>query len=261
MAKLCTLFSGSKGNCTLFSANGQAVLVDFGMSMRMTAAALESLGLSLSDIKAVFITHEHTDHVAGLSNLTRHYNIPIYSSPKTLEALSKANRLSSGSCVMAMEEPVWLDDLCVTRFDTSHDAVHPGGYRFETRDGVKAAVCTDLGVVTPCVKQHLNGCKAVVIESNHDPKMLTGGPYPPQLKQRISSDIGHLSNAACSVLLPELLDGGTDRFILGHLSEKNNLPTLALSCAKASFMDCGAIEGRDYQLSVAPAKETVSVFF
>ena len=135
------------------------------------------------------------------------------------------------------------------------------GYRFTFSDGKSVAVCTDLGIVTDEVKNSLSGCDTVLIESNHDIDMLKRGPYPPQLKLRILSDNGHLSNNACALTLKELLKGGTVRFILGHLSQHNNLPMLALSTAKQSLLDLGAKCGSDYTLSVAkPCFNEVTLF-
>lgn len=153
-----------------------------------------------------------------------------------------------------------LSGFAVKRFSTLHDCEGSSGYTLLTADGRKISVCTDLGRVTDEVRNSLYGSDAVLIESNHDINMLKNGPYPPSLKIRILSDNGHISNNACAAELPELLRRGTKRFILGHLSRKNNSPLLALNAAEAALTDAGALNGTDYILTVAaPAGNGVTV--
>ena len=144
-----------------------------------------------------------------------------------------------------------VQNIKVTRFPTSHDCVGSSGYRFNLSGTCSVAVCTDLGFVSDEVLENLKGCRGMVIESNHDLKMLRDGPYPHELKLRVGSDHGHLSNNACAAVLPRLFKSGTPRFILGHISKQNNTHAVALSCAKAALMDIGAVAGEDYLIFCA----------
>lgn len=252
MSRICPLFSGSTGNSTYIGTSQGGFLVDVGGSYKSICAAVSAAGGSMEDIRAVAVTHEHIDHVKGLKTLLKTLKIPLIASKQTLESLASDDRIPAGAAVIAADtEETVFGDVCIQRFATSHDCIGSSGYKFTLPDGKHAAVCTDLGIMTDTARSALMGCELVLLESNHDVQMLKKGPYPPQLKLRILSDMGHLSNAACAAELPELLRNGTKRFILGHLSQKNNLPMLALSAARASLMDIGAEQGRDYILYVA----------
>ena len=175
--------------------------------------------------------------------------------------MCKNNWLPPDAKLIAADNGVTIGDMKIDFFATSHDAEGSGGYVVNFSDGRRAAVCTDLGVMTDDIRQKLYGCNAVVIESNHDVDMLQHGPYPAHLKLRILSEEGHLSNNACATELPQLLKSGTTRIILGHLSEENNTPLLARSAAKTMLSQIGAQEGIDYILETAKQKTVgVTVF-
>ena len=247
MARICPLFSGSTGNSTYIASPKGALLIDAGASFRALCTALTAAGGSIDEIKTVLITHEHSDHIKGL---------------KTLLTLQSAGIIPAGTDMITLESEkiTELSGFAVKRFSTLHDCEGSSGYTLLTADGRKISVCTDLGRVTDEVRNSLYGSDAVLIESNHDINMLKNGPYPPSLKIRILSDNGHISNNACAAELPELLRRGTKRFILGHLSRKNNSPLLALNAAEAALTDAGALNGRDYILTVAaPAGNGVTV--
>lgn len=262
MAKLCTLASGSSGNSTYISAPGGDILIDAGIPYKNIVAALETAGGDISKIKAVAVTHTHTDHTKGLKTLLKNTNIPVIASTETLETLAANNLLPEGAeTISAENKSTSVGDVSVTYFHTSHDAKGSGGYIITLSDGRRAAVCTDLGVVDNNVKNSLLGCDTVLIESNHDIEMLKRGPYPAQLKLRILSEKGHLSNNACAAELPELLKTGTTRIILGHLSMQNNTELLARSAAVSMLASAGAKDGIDYILQVAKPKTVgVTVF-
>lgn len=260
MANITTLFSSSKANCTLIRAGGVNILVDIGASFKATKEALLQKGVEPENIDAVLITHEHSDHIKGLKLFTSKLNIPIISSAKTLTALENAGCLSPNAVLKEINNELYIKDIKINRFSVSHDSIDCGGFVVETPNE-KVGVCTDTGILTGEIKQNLLGCKAVVIESNHDLKMLNGGPYPPELKLRIAGDKGHLSNNTCASFLPTLLQNGTDRFILAHLSENNNTPLLAVSAATAALMDIGAKKDSDYLLSAAMPAGSVSQYF
>ena len=261
MARICTIASGSKGNATYISGPSGDILIDAGVSCKALMSAIEQIG-DLSKLRGVAITHVHDDHVNGLKTFLKKANVPLIASAETLEGLAEKNLIPPNvSTFVADSGIVTLGDIAIDFFATSHDAKGSGGYVVHTGDGRKAAVCTDLGIMTDDIRQKLLGANAVLIESNHDVDMLSRGIYPPHLKLRILSDEGHLSNGACAVELPALLQGGTTRFVLGHLSENNNTPLLAESSAKSTLAQIGAKIGVDYILEIAKPKTIgVTVF-
>ena len=250
--RICTFASGSKGNCTLVSAGGYNFLIDAGISMRRICANLALCSLKPSDISAIFITHQHSDHISGLGMMTKHYAIPVYAPRSTAHHL-----YVSMSCpeelihVFPLGESVGFGGITVSSFATSHDTEESAGYRVEG-DGI-FAFATDTGTVTESVFRGLCGAEAVIIESNHDVQMLRYGDYPYYLKQRILSDRGHLSNDACGALACRLADAGTKCFVLGHLSRENNTPSKALAAVGH------ALEGKSVQLFVAPEADRLSI--
>ncbi len=256
LAKFCTLFSGSTGNSTYIGGYTGGILVDAGASCKAILTALDEKGVAAEKIAAVCITHEHDDHIKGLSPLLKKLNIPLIASAQTLCALEHKGKIPAGTTVLDIgNEETVVGDIAIRRFATSHDCAGSSGYLFFLPDNRKISVCTDTGVVTDEIRQNIKGSDLCLIESNHDLKMLKNGPYPPELKLRVMSDKGHLSNNACAAELPELLRRGTTRFILGHLSRNNNLPALALSCAKNAFADMGARQDVDYILKAAPVEK------
>ena len=261
MARICPLFSGSTGNSTYISSHGSAILVDVGGSYKATLNALEKIGADIGGIRAVAVTHEHTDHIKGLKTLLKNTSLPLIGSKETLEILASTDKIPSDTKLIVADAPIEIGGFEIRRFATRHDCEGSSGYTIALPDGQRTAVCTDLGVMTDEVRNALYGCSAVLIESNHDIDMLKRGPYPATLKLRILSDDGHLSNNACAVELPRLLQKGTTRFILGHISRNNNLPTLALSSAKATLTEAGAVRDSDYILTAAkPDSNEVTVF-
>lgn len=251
MSRICPLFSGSSGNSTYIASENGSLLIDVGASFHAISSALEAIDSSCEEIKAVLITHEHTDHIKGLKTFLKYAKVPVAASEATLNTLISANIIPAGTKTLQIDNRSELCGFEITRFPTMHDCVGSSGYSVYTADGKKISVCTDLGKVTDEVRTAVYGSDAVLIESNHDIDMLKKGPYPPALKMRILSDNGHISNNACAAELPNLLDSGTKRFILGHLSRKNNSPLLAFNAACASLTDCGAKAEIDYMLSVA----------
>lgn len=253
MARIYPLFSSSKGNSTFIGTEKGGILIDCGVSFRKLSAALEINRLPLSAVQAVFITHEHSDHVAGLSMLTKKTGIPVYGQKRTLQRLCDADRIAPSSAVVDISgKTVTCADSEVSCFNTPHDTIQSCGYRIRTADDKLCAVCTDLGHVTDEVDEALLGCRLVLIESNYDESMLRCGPYPLYLKERILSPNGHLSNDNCGRQVARLIRHGTTHFILGHLSQDNNTPKLAEETVLShlsEFTRC-----RDYLLGVAPVE-------
>ncbi len=251
MATVCPLFSGSKGNSTYIGYGGSGIIIDAGVSCRRLCEALGALDVDPSAIGAVFITHEHSDHIKGLRVFEKKAHIPICCSELTRSALLKANVLDDPECITPFEHEVQIGGFTVTRFTTSHDCPGSSGYTVLTPDEKRVSVCTDLGLVTDEVFSALLGSDLIVLESNHDLAMLRGGPYPPELKMRIASDKGHLSNACCGELIVKLAKSGTTRFILAHLSDENNTPLKALESAATALELGGFTPGRDCTVTAA----------
>lgn len=253
MAKICQLFSGSSGNSTYIGSGDGGILVDIGVSAKRMTEALQSIGVDPASLQGIFITHEHHDHVAGLRVFAGKYHIPVFGPEGSMMALEAEGQLTDGFDAYVLDLPrIAVGDFGVSSFTTSHDTRASCGYRVTLPDGRAVAVCTDLGFVSEAVRQGLDGCTAVVLESNHDIDMLKTGPYPYHLKERILSRRGHLSNEACAAELVRLVQGGTTRVVLSHLSKENNMPALAKRTALAALKAGGMAENKDFTLSVAP---------
>lgn len=253
MARICPLFSGSSGNSYYIGTARDGILVDVGRSAKQIDGMLDTCGIDGKAIHAIFITHEHSDHVSGLRVFASRHRIPVYTSAGTMAALEKAGCVNEkieagviGAGGMACA------GMQVTPFPIPHDSAECVGYRIETPDGRKIALSTDLGCLTDTVKENLSGADTVILESNHDVGMLQNGPYPYHLKRRILSDTGHLSNAVCASELDSLVRSGSTRFILAHLSHENNTPELAFQTTLCALKMSGMRQGRDFELFVAP---------
>ena len=253
MAKISTMFSSSKGNCTYISSGKDSLLVDVGINCKQVLLALEQRMFDPSGLGGIFITHCHSDHISGLRVLLKKINVPVYASKETLGQLILEGAFNEKSRYYDIENsPNLFMDIDVKFFRTSHDCEGSGGYIFTFGNGDKAAVCTDLGFVSDTVRDAITGVKTLVIESNHDVGMLQNGVYPFATKQRILGDTGHLSNTACATELPKLVKNGTLNIILAHLSQDNNTPDLAAVTARSVLMESGMKESIDYSLYVAP---------
>jgi phosphoribosyl 1,2-cyclic phosphodiesterase len=224
--RVCTLASGSKGNCIYVEGDGAKVLFDCGLTMRETKRRLSGIGVSPSELSAVVITHEHTDHIKGVGALCRAFKLPVYVTAGTYK--SGHGWLGKGLTIREFEAGSSFDinGLTLEPFTTPHDAADPVGFAFYS-SSKKGALATDLGYATHLVTERLKGANIIVLESNHDPGMLKDGPYPWYLKQRVAGKQGHLSNEDAGRLLECLLHDGLTHVILAHLSQINNLPELA----------------------------------
>lgn len=252
MAKFCSLFSGSSGNCTYIGTPDGGILIDVGVSAARTTKALAEHDIDPDTIKAIFVTHAHTDHISGIKVFAAKNNIPVYLTAGTLDGIKNANAFSENVQYNLIDEgDVSLDFAKISHFNTSHDCEGSCGYVIELADR-KLAVCTDLGYVSDEVHTAISGCDMVMLESNHDLKLLQNNSYYPYpLKRRIMSDVGHLSNNACAEEAVKLLKSGTTRFMLAHLSRENNMPTLARETTKERLELSGANDEVDYRLAVA----------
>jgi len=253
MARFCPLFSSSKGNCIAVGGADSFILIDAGVSAKRITEAIRARGLDICRLTGIFITHEHSDHISGLRVLASKHHLPVFANRETLAVLEREGHLAgTGGGVVCPDEGVEHYGMKITPFRTSHDTVNSCGYVVDTADGRRAAVATDTGCVTGEMNSALTGCDLVYIESNHDVAMLMNGPYPPNLKQRIVSTRGHLSNEACAVELQYLAASGSARFILGHLSQENNTAAKAKAASSSALTAMNLREGVDYTLQVAP---------
>lgn len=255
MARIYPLFSSSKGNSYFVGNEKCGILIDCGVSFKRLSYALEINRLPLSAIQAIFITHEHSDHVSGLKILTQKTGVPVYSKKKTIRKLCDNDKISPKSPVIEMKGIISCADMEIENFNISHDAVEPCGYKIHTYDDKYCAICTDTGCITSEIAKALIGCKMVLIESNYDENMLIAGNYPLYLKRRILSSKGHLSNNDCALQVEKLLNHGTTHIVLGHLSQENNTPSCAFNTVR-SFLDKKFVFNKDYLMGVAP-KETM----
>lgn len=231
--RLCALYSGSKGNAAYLETPTARILIDAGKNARALTTSLHDIGVDVDTIDAIFITHEHTDHVSALEVLTKKHRIPVYMLYNSALRFKDTQPQALCSCLQIREKAPFsevIGGVTVTAFETPHDSRASVGYRFEFCDGdhtVRIGYATDIGYITEEIRAGLMGCEAVVLESNHDVDMLMGGPYPYDLKLRIRSKRGHLSNRDCADFAAELCEQGTTHFLLAHLSEENNYPDLA----------------------------------
>ena len=251
MSKVCQLFSGSSGNSIFISCKETKILVDSGVSAKRICQALSDIGEDASRLSAIFITHEHADHISGLRVLASKYNIPVFADNAVIEKMRMENIINEKVNTFSTEKNMELCGCEILPFALSHDSVSCQGYRFNLSGGRSVGICTDTGYVTEAAKEALGGCDFVFLESNHETTMLQNGTYPYHLKQRILSDKGHLSNAASSEFAKELAMQGTTRFVLAHLSRDNNIPEIARQSAVSSLLEEGFEENRDYRLYIS----------
>ena len=261
--RLCSIASGSSGNCIYVGSEATHLLVDVGISGKRTESGLHELGLTGRDIDGILITHEHSDHISGLGVLARKYEIPIYATAGTIEAMrydKSLGNLEEGLFREVQEDKkLTIKDLTVNPMHISHDAAQPVGYRI-SYGNKKVAVCTDLGVYNDYTVECLKGMDALLLEANHDVNMLQVGPYPYYLKQRILGDRGHLSNENAGRLLCEILHDNLKSIVLGHLSKENNYEALAYAtvCAEITMGD-NPYKADDFPIMVAKRDQPSSL--
>jgi phosphoribosyl 1,2-cyclic phosphodiesterase len=240
--RMTVLASGSKGNSTVVSSSGTAILVDAGLSCRETLKRMALAGLDPQSLEAILITHEHQDHVNGVAVLARKLKIPVYMTGATHQAWKKWARNTQFKTdperakldnfeEFGSGKSFCIGNIGVTPFTIPHDAADPVGFVF-TVEGVRIGFVTDLGYMPTNIRVQLKGCDGLLIESNHDLELLRNGPYPWSVKQRVMSRVGHLSNEELAKFFAEDYDGGAAFVVLAHLSENNNHPELARTCAE-----------------------------
>ena len=254
MAKIVPLFSSSKGNSYYICGNDEGILVDAGRSCKQIENALLSNEIDTKTIKGIFITHEHIDHCQALKVFAKRYDLTVYGSAGTLDALIKSDKVDAKARLCVIEDEIALCDTIVKRVETSHDASESCGYLINTADNRRCAVVTDTGFLTADAISALTHCNMAVIESNHDIDMLRNGPYPYVLKQRVLSQKGHLSNVDCAHILPQMIESGATRILLAHLSQENNTIRKALETSETHLASFLMKKDIDYTLDVAPVE-------
>ena len=248
--EICTLASGSKGNCTYLRYGDTSILIDQGLSLKELRVRANYRGIDLSQTDALFVTHEHSDHVKGVGAFARAYGTPVYIPAACMGNFKTEDGDERYFVPNEYDGEVAVKGLSIKPFRVPHDAHYTVGYRISTgKEDV--AIATDLGFVSDGTLAKLVGCKAVVLESNHDPLMLEGGRYPRMLKARIAGKNGHLSNDACAETVAALAYNGTEKIVLAHLSEENNTPELAFEASRELLAKRGIKEGDDVLLFVA----------
>ncbi len=258
--KICTLASSSSGNCTLVTGGGATLLIDAGISMRRTVAAMKNAGVDPGTLSAVLVTHEHSDHISGIPMLTKHFRVPVYMSRGTADGVRKAYPRSDMDIrEFSAGDGFEINGLLIRSFATPHDTPESVGYRL-TDGTVSFVLATDTGYLSETLLAGAKGADAAVIEANHDLNMLRYGMYPAYLKRRIMADTGHMSNKISGIFAQELVKTGAKRIILGHLSKENNTPRLAYSAVSAALEDIGADVGNDVVLTVAPRCEMSGIY-
>lgn len=252
MAKFCSLYSSSSGNSTYIGTSQGGILIDVGVSAKKAADALKNIDVDPNSIAAIFVTHEHNDHINGVRVFAERHGTKVYASNGTLAGMEDAGAITGKMRADIIPyEGMEAGGIYIRPFKTPHDSRESTGFSIVTPDGKRLAVATDIGEVTDSIMDAIYGCDLVLLESNHDVGMLKNGPYPFFLKERILSRFGHLSNESCAETAVKLMESGTTRFVLGHLSKENNIPALAFETTRAAMKMAGAVENIDYLLSVA----------
>lgn len=232
--RFACLGSGSQGNALVVEAGDARVLLDCGFSIKETTARLARLGLAPEALTAIVVTHEHADHIGGVTRVANRFGLTVYLSHGTHTYLSHLDQIPARCEIIDSHTCFAIDSLWVEPFPVPHDAREP--VQFVFGDGQRRlGVLTDTGMSTPHIESMLSACDALVLECNHDEAMLNNGPYPPSLKQRVSGRFGHLSNAAAAKLLSNIDTRRLQHVVAAHLSEKNNLPALAQAALATAF--------------------------
>ncbi len=257
--ELCSIASGSSGNCIYVGTETSHILIDAGISGKRIEQGLNSMGLKTAEMQGILVTHEHIDHIAGLGVLARKYGIPLYATGGTIEAIKRVKSVGTiDEGLFRVIEPgidFSVGDMVIEGIPISHDAAAPVAYKVRQKEKTMA-VMTDLGFYDNRIVEKLKGVDALVLEANHDVRMLQMGPYPYPLKQRILGNKGHLSNENCGRLLSEVLHDNFKAVVLGHLSKENNYPELAYETVRVEVdMAANIYRADDFNMMVAKRDE------
>lgn len=241
---VCVLGSGSTGNCTWVASETTAVLIDAGLSCKETVRRVEEGGSrSMASVKALLVTHEHDDHVSGVGTIHRRYQIPLYATSGTINAVERHEKFQGLNwTVFASGQSFVVGDLTIHPFTVPHDAYDPVAFAI-TQGEHRMAVVTDLGMPTTLIRERLKGCQVIVMETNHDEQMLKDAERPWALKQRIASNQGHLSNMQACEIITGVADANLQHVYLAHLSQDCNHPQKAFDAMTRALqgMGCGHV--------------------
>lgn len=257
--RMMSIASGSSGNCIYIGTANAHILVDDGISKKKVVEGLSKLDLTLDDIDAVLVTHEHDDHIRGVGVLERQSITPVYGTSGTLNYISQyksLGKLPEGIYHSVIPETDFtIKDLTIRPVSISHDAIDPVAYVFSQGDK-RCGILTDLGYFTDEILSEFSNLNAMLVEANHDINMLMTGPYPYTLKQRILGNSGHLSNESCGRMLGEILCDATEHVFLGHLSKENNFPDLAYETVRMEInLGENPYKAEDFNIRVAKRDE------
>ncbi len=253
--RFCSIASGSSGNCIYIGSETTHILVDAGISAKKTIEGLHCLDVLPTELDAIVVTHEHSDHIKGIGVLARKYSIPIYATRGTIEGIKKTSGLGDIDTdlfnIITADVKFSIKDLNLSPIKISHDANEPVAYRVKCEDK-SVGIITDLGNYNDYIIDRLKNVDVLMAEANHDIRMLQVGPYPYYLKQRILSDYGHLSNENSGRMISKLLHDEMKAIFLGHLSKENNLPELAFETVRLEIEAAPCkYSGNDFPISVA----------
>ena len=252
MLKFCSLYSGSSGNCLFVETQNSRILIDAGMSCKKIEEALDSLEIDPYSLNGILVTHEHSDHVKGISTISKKYDIPVYSTIETFEAMPLHTEKIQAKNINYIKpaEKFCINDVEILPFSIPHDAANPCGFNI-SNNNTQISIATDIGHMTNSILKHLEGSKFILLESNYDTEVLKCCSYPFKLKSRIAGATGHLSNAMAGKTISYLIkNGNLNNAMLGHLSKESNFPELAYRTVIDEII-CSHFEKNSLELSVA----------
>ncbi|MGD9901072.1 MAG: MBL fold metallo-hydrolase [Spirochaetales bacterium] len=259
--KVVTLGSGSKGNSTYIETDGAKILIDAGFTISELEKRLNLIGVEASNIDAIIITHEHSDHIKGVANFNKKYGTKIYAHSNLWGILEdKLGKIKLDEREEFFVDPFKINDLIIESFELPHDASYCVGFSLYN-EGSKVSIATDLGYATKNIVEKLKNSNLLILEANHDISALRANTkYPSYLKRRILSNKGHLSNESAGQVLLELVNCGVQQVVLAHLSEQNNTPQIAFETVRDFLNKYGIIEGKHIFIDVAPQDKIGNIF-
>ena len=261
--KFLSLGSGSSGNCYYLGTDTYGILIDAGIGIRTIKKVFKDYNLALDSIMAIFITHDHADHIKAVGTLGEKYGIPVYTTPEIHKGINKSYCMTEklSTCVRYIEKevPIQIKNFQITCFEVPHDGTDNVGYSIEV-GGKVISFLTDLGEITPVAAKYINKTNYLILEANYDEEMLDMGPYPQYLKERIKGPNGHMCNKATAEFLAENIHEGLKFVGLCHLSKENNHPDLAYKTIELSLRSKGIIIGKDLQLTVLKRNTPTGIY-
>ena len=251
MLNFCSLYSGSSGNCLFVETEQTKILVDAGVSLKKIEQALESINTTASNLDAVIVTHEHVDHIQSVGNISKKFDIPVFATSQTFDAMPKQTEKISDKNKKSIfiDEKFSIGDIQILPFSIPHDAANPCGYTLFS-DNKKISIATDIGHMNNDILKHIDGSEFILLEANYDIEVLKYTKYPYKLKNRIAGPTGHLSNKVAGQTINYLIKSGLKNAILGHLSKESNFPELAYQTVVDELI-CNGTNLENFNLSIA----------